>query len=748
ACSALDAELVQNAAQVQDARTRREAADHALSARRGEQQSAEARLASLRELKAAAEARHDTGIGEWLRDRGLEQAPRLAGRLQVEHGWETAVERVLGARLAAVCTDHFADATRGLTDIKPAHLTVLDLAAPRAPTPTLPQSGDVQGRTKIAEAQDARERSEGMGGGSTGALLLEKVHSDIDLAPLLAGVRTAATLDEALDGRGALAPGESIVTPDGAWVGRNWLSLEYAAGNERGWLAREREIETLTRECAARREEIERAAADLAALEAEITALDRSRGELTRSLNERNRERAEWRERLGQEQERLTRLETRAAQIRREREELEAQLARNSEEMAAAAQLLQQAESESGAHETRRIELQARRDAVQERLAACRAADAQARERMHQIEIESRTAQTALTSTRASITRLEGQLDTLRSRRDELASLLADNREPEADLKNELNAHLEKRLEIENRLGEARRATGEIDAAMRAQEQARGEQERQVQAARATLEAERVTRQELVVRRDTLADQVREAGADLAQVLSELPADAAEPAWVEQLEHITARIERLGPINLVAIEEFDELSSRKNYLDKQAEDLAQALATLEEAIRKMDRETRTRFKETFDRVNENFQAFFPRLFGGGSAYLELTENDLLEAGVTVMARPPGKRNSTIHLLSGGEKALSAVALIFSIFELNPAPFCLLDEVDAPLDDANVERYGQTLKAMAERTQLIYITHNKISMENADVLLGVTMSEPGVSRLVAVDVEQALQMVAQ
>jgi chromosome segregation protein len=265
---------------------------------------------------------------------------------------------------------------------------------------------------------------------------------------------------------------------------------------------------------------------------------------------------------------------------------------------------------------------------------------------------------------------------------------------------------------------------------------------------RQTLEGERVVRQELLVRRENFSEQVREAELDLSQLLAALPAEATESAWAEELERIGARIERLGPINLVAIEEYNEQSERKGYLDKQHEDLTQALETLEEAIRKMDRETKTLFKDTFDKVNEHFQVFFPQLFGGGSAYLDLTEHDLLDAGVTVMARPPGKRNSTIHLLSGGEKALTAVALIFSIFQLNPAPFCLLDEVDAPLDDANVERYSQTLRKLSERSQLIYVTHNKISMEMADLLVGVTMSEPGVSRLVAVDVEEALQMVAE
>ncbi|HEY6234522.1 MAG TPA: hypothetical protein VIW69_05355, partial [Candidatus Elarobacter sp.] len=525
-------------------------------------------------------------------------------------------------------------------------------------------------------------------------------------------------------------------------------SLEYAEGSQRGSLAREREIEALQRGCDARGREIDTLASRVSEIEGEIAGLERRRAELAHDLNGRNRERAERREQLGHEQERLTQLETRGAQITREQKELSAQLARDQEEVGRANDALRRAESDSSAHATRRTQLQARRQSVQERLAAGREAETEARERAHQIEIETRTLQTALDSTRASVARLDGQLGRLRARREELTALLADAREPDAELKTELNLQLTKRLEVEQRLGAARNAAGEIDVALREQEQARGQQERQVQDVRGQLEAERVTRQELLVRRNTHAEQLRESGAELAQVIAELPADAAEIAWHERLEHVLARIERLGPINLVAIEEYEELSTRKTYLDKQSEDLNQALTTLQEAIRKMDRETRTRFKETFEKVNENFQAFFPRLFGGGSAHLELTENDLLEAGVSVMARPPGKRNSTIHLLSGGEKALTAVALLFSIFELNPAPFCLLDEVDAPLDDANVERYCETLKTLSARTQLVYVTHNKISMEMADVLLGVTMSEPGVSRLVAVDVEQALQMVAQ
>ena len=188
-------------------------------------------------------------------------------------------------------------------------------------------------------------------------------------------------------------------------------------------------------------------------------------------------------------------------------------------------------------------------------------------------------------------------------------------------------------------------------------------------------------------------------------------------------------------------------TSVKQYLDRQHEDLESALATLETAIRKIDRETRSRFKDTFDQVNSGLQELFPRVFGGGSASLEMTGDDLLDTGVSILARPPGKKNSTIHLLSGGEKALTAIALVFSIFQLNPAPFCMLDEVDAPLDDANVGRYARMVKEMSEKVQFVFITHNKITMEMADSLMGVTMHEPGVSRLVSVDVEEAAELAA-
>ena len=257
---------------------------------------------------------------------------------------------------------------------------------------------------------------------------------------------------------------------------------------------------------------------------------------------------------------------------------------------------------------------------------------------------------------------------------------------------------------------------------------------------------------ELKLKREGVKGQInsqleilKEERVDVQTVAADLDDNANIDHWHQELDKVKQRIARLGAINLTAIEEFEQQKERKDYLDKQNDDLTTALESLESAIKKIDRETRSRFKETYEKVNNDLQILFPKVFGGGSAYLELTDDDLLETGITIMARPPGKKNSTIHLLSGGEKALTALSLVFAIFRLNPAPFCMLDEVDAPLDDANVERFCRLLEEMSQTVQFIYISHNKITMEMADQLIGVTMHEPGVSRIVAVDVDEAVAL---
>jgi chromosome segregation protein len=300
---------------------------------------------------------------------------------------------------------------------------------------------------------------------------------------------------------------------------------------------------------------------------------------------------------------------------------------------------------------------------------------------------------------------------------------------------------------VERELGEARRAVETADTGVRELDVGRQKAESVAESARAALAEISLGMQETRVRRESLVEQFAATQYDLEQLTVALPEDASVAVWDRRLAEESEKIERLGAVNLASIDELKEQTERKEYLDRQFADLSDALNTLEQAIRRIDRETRARFQDTFDRINSGLKEKFPRLFGGGAAYLELVGDDLLTAGVAVMARPPGKRNSSIHQLSGGEKALTAVALVFSIFELNPAPFCLLDEVDAPLDDHNVGRFCDIVRDMSERVQFVFITHNKNTMELSSHLIGVTMGEPGVSRLVAVDVDEAMRMAA-
>ena len=296
----------------------------------------------------------------------------------------------------------------------------------------------------------------------------------------------------------------------------------------------------------------------------------------------------------------------------------------------------------------------------------------------------------------------------------------------------------EQRREWANRLSEQEAQIREISSG------AQGVQG-QIEKVRVKLQSSQMELAALQERTRNVLAVLQEMQQPLKPVLEQLSEEANEKAWQAELERLQNAIQRLGAINLAAIEEAEVLAERKEYLDQQHEDLSSSLETLETAIRKIDKETRQRFRTTYDAVNSGLQELFPKVFGGGSAYLELTDDDLLETGVTIMARPPGKKNSTIHLLSGGEKALTALSLVFAIFRLNPAPFCLLDEVDAPLDDANVGRFCRLVEEMSATVQFIYISHNKVAMEMASHLAGVTMQEAGVSRLVAVDIDEAVAL---
>ena len=315
-------------------------------------------------------------------------------------------------------------------------------------------------------------------------------------------------------------------------------------------------------------------------------------------------------------------------------------------------------------------------------------------------------------------------------------------------MEGQLQAALEQRQTAEKHLAQCRDALEAATAALRALDEQRMKIEQGLEPLRVRIGDLKLKEQAATLNAEQFALQLLEAGADEAQLLPELErmAGTARPASLQgEITRLTNAIAELGAVNLAALQELETASERKGYLDMQSADLTEAMETLENAIRRIDRETRELLQSTFDTVNGHFGRLFPELFGGGRAELVMTGEEILDAGVQVIAQPPGKKNSTIHLLSGGEKALTAIALVFSMFQLNPAPFCLLDEVDAPLDDTNTERFCGMVKKMSGATQFLFISHNKIAMEMAEQLVGVTMQESGVSRVVEVDIEEALKM---
>jgi len=442
---------------------------------------------------------------------------------------------------------------------------------------------------------------------------------------------------------------------------------------------------------------------------------------------------------------RLESARTRIERIEAELAQLLEALDASREQAGEARVRLEDAVSSMGDLETSRQALEGERRQLTEARDLARDAARNVRDSMHALALTLESQRAQIASLSQSLERMSTQRGQLDSRLGELHSQLDQGDTPVQALEAEHQNALAERVRVDRVLAEARAHLDGIDAELRTLEQTRHQRDEQALAQRERISQRRLDQQALVLSAEQLQAAVEKAGFVLEDVVNILPEDARIGEWEQAVQQIDARMRRLEPVNLAAIHEYGEASQRSEYLESQNVDLTTALETLEEAIRKIDRETRGRFKDTFDRVNAGVQALYPRLFGGGHAYLELTGEDLLDTGVTIMARPPGKRVSSISLLSGGEKAMTAVALVFAIFQLNPAPFCLLDEVDAPLDEANVGRLANMVKEMSEKVQFLFVSHNKATMEAAHQLSGVTMREPGVSRLVSVDLEEAARL---
>ena len=677
------------------------------------------RVASLDALQQEALGAGAGAFAEWLEARGFADAPRLAQTMRVAPGWEHAVEAVLGVRLQAVRADAFetvvADASETLEQ---GTFTAVDARLPD--------------RTATGSADGL-------------ATLRSKVETPWPVADLLDGVLCAADPDEALGVRSRLAPGESVITAQGVWIGPNWLHLRRGGPGEYGVLERERALEVLGREIERTSEEEGARTHAVRELSRELRVAEEAYAAAQRSHNEGHRRCTALRSELAARTAEAERTSRRSAELDTELSDIVSRIEAKREELSSTRVRLEQSSNELSRLTAERARYEDRRRVRREHAARARERWQGLQDDAHALELRVEGMRTRLRASDEASGREQRRLDELEERCGALRGAFEETEAPLAEATAVLDEKLARRASLESVMREARADVERVEAEVRGTDEERQRQVAEVQREREALERLRVESQETLVLRKTVEERLDAAGQVLEALLDRVGDEAGIGEWAEKLEAMERRIVRLGPINLAAIEEHEQQAERKRYLDAQHADLDEALATLDAAIQKIDRETRTRFRETYERINDGLGTMFPRLFGGGNAALQLTSEDLLGAGVTVMARPPGKRNASIHLLSGGEKALTAIALVFAIFELNPAPFCLLDEVDAPLDDANIGRFRELVQEMAKRVQLVLVTHNKITMEIAGQLIGITMNEPGVSRLVAVDVEEAVEM---
>lgn len=698
--------------ELHEARHSQRGIEQNLAGARQQVQSLQAALDSQQSLLDEQLGGQDDTLQAWLAEHELGHLPRVAGKLQISDGWEFALEQVIGRFSQGLL----------LPEIGPLYKALQ--VAPK-------------GLAVIQPGSDSSEPAQG---------LAAKVNGMASVTAMLAGIDVAETLADALTKRAELAPGCSIITREGIWIASDWVLMPDSDAGQVGVIERQKKVEELTEQLGQAEQSLEDVSTRYEALQERTERAEAARDDAQSRLNETDRELNVVVSRVSGLRARAEQIDARLRRIDEDVSDVALSLEDKQEALSIAREEWQQALALTEDSDDEKERLLEQRDLHREKLDRLRQEARHDRDHAHQLQLQLQSLSSQRDGLRQTIDRMQVQKERLDERLEILRESRESAEEPMEDLQMQLEGLLDRRLAEEEKLGAARDSLEEIDREVREKEQGRSGTDHRIQDIRSKLEKLKMESQALEIRSGNHIEQLEELDVKLHDILSQLPEGANQDEWAAELEKIANRIQRLGAINLAAIDEYQVQSERKTYLDNQNDDLIEALDILDTAIRKIDRETRQRFKETFDQVNGGLQALFPKVFGGGNAYLELTGEDLLETGVAIMARPPGKKNSTIHLLSGGEKALTAIALVFSIFQLNPAPFCMLDEVDAPLDDANVGRYANLVKEMSNQVQFIYITHNKIAMEMADQLMGVTMHEPGCSRLVTVDVEEAAALV--
>ncbi|MGN7831260.1 chromosome segregation protein SMC [Pseudoxanthomonas sp. 22568] len=700
----------QSAAGVQE---QQRASQTELSEVRKRAQEARGRLSSLETLQHAALGQEQGAAMSWLKARGLDSAARVGERLTVEPGWENAVEGALGQLIEGVLVD--------------------------APESLVDALGEL-GEGRIALVSDAQADFN-----VAPTSLAARVQGPAAVRRLLARLHVAEDLAEARRLQSQLGDGDSVITRSGERLGAGWVRVLRSGAAKQGALLREREIQGLRAEIETlqtREAELEER---LANLRDQLLAAEQQREDAQRALYLAHRGVSELAGQLQSQQGRVESTRHRIDKIDQEIAQLVETLDGSREQAREARLRLEEAVTAMGDLESARQGLESERRQLVEARDLAREAARASRDATHALALTLESQRTQIISLSQALDRMGGQRGQLDSRLEELTLQLSEGDSPVQELDAQRQAALEERVNADRRLAEARSVLEGIDNELRQYEQTRHQRDEAALAQRERISQRKLDQQALALKSEQLSQGIVSAGFVVEDVINTLPEVADAREWEQAVTQIDSRMRRLEPVNLAAIHEYGEASQRAEYLEAQHVDLTTALETLEDAIRKIDRETRGRFKDTFDRVNAGVQALYPRLFGGGHAYLELTGEDLLDTGVAIMARPPGKRVSNISLLSGGEKAMTAVALVFAIFQLNPAPFCLLDEVDAPLDEANVGRFTNMVKEMSEKVQFLFVSHNKATMEAAHQLSGVTMREPGVSRLVSVDLEEAARL---
>lgn len=678
-------------------------------------QVSEGRKSALEALQEAAFEANDKSVDQWLDTNGLKDHPRLGKDLQVEQGWELAVETVLNRLFDAVCVTDLDGFINNFTPLKSGELMLIEQGA---------QSNNTH---------------------SNLTTLASKVTCNWPTATWLNNVFVADTFEQAKSLRHQLADDQSIITRDGVWLGKHWLRLAKAVNDQDSVLLREQSLKTLTAEIETLKEELSTLEESYSVAQDQLSSLENQRETTHQTLRSLNQTALQLKSQITEKQTRHDELTQRAQMIATELAQCDERYAVLQGEICELLQSVSEFESmvenlqsqkESLLADKRRFEsvLHDKRDRAQ-------ITKQQADE--HEIRLTSNQNQLAVLQ--QTMSRDQEQLAQLDSFKEELTENLDSADSPLETLRDELQLQLTQRSQLDQKLSQTAEALTACNEQILSHEKGKDETQLQINQLQEVFQQLQMDKQALTVRQLTICEQLEEHELTVQAVIETLADNAVLSEWEERSEKLASKISRLGSINLAAIEEHDALLERKTYLDQQHADLDEALDLLKNAIHKIDKETRSKFRETFDKVNTSFAKLFPKVFGGGSAYIELDNEDILSAGILVKAQPPGKRNATIHMLSGGEKALTAIALIFSLFELNPAPFCILDEVDAPLDDLNVGRYCNLIREMSTHIQFIVISHNKVTIESADCLMGVTMQEPGASRMVTVDIEEAVTM---